>query len=65
MEREETNFVCDACGALTSGDPSGHGEFMMVRNGKFEVEHPPLCGSCALAIGVTALTHLHDHEEDS
>ncbi|MFO0669331.1 MAG: hypothetical protein U0235_06865 [Polyangiaceae bacterium] len=61
---------CDACGEPVGRDDdddgfavSGRGRYVFTRGDELRAEEPPLCASCAAAIGMTAL-HLFTIEED-
>lgn len=54
---------CDACGARIVGEPAGRGLLVFVRGDDVVREEPPLCESCALAVGVTAVRRW-DLDED-
>jgi hypothetical protein len=56
-------FECDACGKRFEGEPAGHGLYVWTRGDETRYEEPPLCESCANAIGLTALA-LWELEED-
>ena len=62
---------CDACGAIVvaSGDDEGfdvpgQGVYVWTRGEEVRFEKAPLCGSCASAIGVTAMTRWEIEEEE-
>ncbi len=57
-------FVCDACDTTVQGEPAGSGLYLWTRDGGVRVEEPPLCASCATAIGVTALAQWSVEEEE-
>ena len=67
--REEGPF-CDACGVRVTenhadeDDSRGRGTYLWVRGGQAELEHVPLCASCASAIGMTALARWEIEEEE-
>lgn len=60
---------CDACGDVVVPDEDdgfavrGRGRYVFTRGDELRAEEPPLCPSCAAAIGMTAL-HLWTIEED-
>ncbi|HVY44862.1 MAG TPA: hypothetical protein VHB21_03245 [Minicystis sp.] len=54
---------CDACDARIEGEPAGHGLYVWSRGSELRFEEPPLCPTCATAIGITAL-QLWSMEED-
>jgi hypothetical protein len=60
---------CDACGVVLTpeydreDDSRGRGTYLWVRGGHVELEHVPLCASCASAIGMTALARWEIEEE--
>lgn len=64
LEAKEAPRLCDACDQPIEGEPAGSGLYLWSR-GEDEprVEEPPLCESCATAIGITAL-RLWDSEEE-
>lgn len=64
LEAKEAPRLCDACDQPIEGEPAGSGLYFWSR-GEEEprIEEPPLCESCATAIGVTAL-RLWDSEEE-
>jgi len=64
---------CDVCsGALTDDDAgadedestSGHGLLVWSRGDERRYQEPPLCASCATAIGVSALQRWEIEEEE-
>lgn len=63
---------CDACGgpieAQTSDDDGyaipGRGRYLWTRGDEHRAEEPPLCASCAAAIGMVALQHLNMEEDE-
>lgn len=56
-------FECDACGKIVEGEPAGHGLYVWTRGDETRYEEPPLCSSCANAIGLAALAQW-ELEED-
>jgi hypothetical protein len=60
---DPADVACDACGRPIEGEPSGAGLLVWVRGDEVVREEPPLCGECALAIGMTQL-HRWEMEED-
>jgi len=56
-------FECDSCGKSIEGEPAGHGLYVWTRGEEVRYEEPPLCSSCANAIGLAALA-LWELEED-
>jgi len=56
-------FDCDACGKHIEGEPAGRGLYIWTRGEEVRYEEPPLCSSCANAIGLAALAHW-ELEED-
>jgi len=56
-------FECDSCGKRIEGEPAGHGLYVWTRGEEVRYEEPPLCSSCANAIGLAALA-LWELEED-
>jgi hypothetical protein len=55
---------CDACDAAIEGEPAGRGLYMWTRGDEVRFEEPALCGGCATAIGVTALSQWNVEEEE-
>lgn len=63
-EAKATVIHCDACDATIVGEPSGSGLYLWTRGADdVRFEEPPLCESCATAIGTTALRRW-DEEDD-
>lgn len=60
----EGPFVCDACDEVIEGEPAGSGLYVWTRGDEVRIEEPPLCASCATAIGVTALAQWSVEEEE-
>lgn len=67
----ETTVRCDACGeALPTEDDddsfaiTGRGLLVWARGDEVRREEPPLCASCAAAIGLTALSRWELEEEE-
>ena len=56
-------FECDACGKSVEGEPAGCGLYVWTRGDETRYEEPPLCASCANAIGLAALAQW-ELEED-
>jgi hypothetical protein len=56
--------ICDACGAPITGEVAGRGLLLFPRGDGVAREEPPLCDSCALAIGITALWRFAEEEEE-
>jgi hypothetical protein len=56
-------FECDSCGKRIDGEPAGRGLYVWTRGDEVRYEEPPLCSSCANAIGLAALA-LWELEED-
>jgi hypothetical protein len=56
-------FECDACGKSIEGEAAGHGLYVWTRGEETRYEEPPLCQSCANAIGLAALAQW-ELEED-
>jgi hypothetical protein len=61
---------CDVCGAPVAED-SGHGNavpgsalYVWARGGETRRDEPPLCPSCASALGLTALGRWEIEEEE-
>lgn len=62
---EEANGLrCDACDQPIEGEPAGSGLYMWTRGEEVRFEEPPLCVTCATAIGVTALAQWSVEEEE-
>lgn len=66
----ESTPRCDACGDdLPTGapdddeSPTGEGALLWWRDGRIREEKRPLCGPCAAAIGLTALSRWAIEEE--
>ena len=55
---------CDACDQPIEGEPAGSGLYMWTRGDEVRFEEPALCGTCATAIGVTALLAWSVEEEE-
>ncbi|HKQ68923.1 MAG TPA: hypothetical protein VJT73_06280 [Polyangiaceae bacterium] len=62
-EAKPPTFECDACGKATEGEPAGRGLYVWTRGDERRYEEPPLCASCANAIGLAALAQW-ELEED-
>lgn len=56
-------LVCDACDRRIQGEPGGSGLYVWTRGDEVRYEEPPLCHSCAQAIGLAALA-MWELEED-
>jgi len=58
--------LCDACDEPIEGEPGGSGLYVWTRGAEVRLEEPPLCESCATAIGITALARwaAEDDEEE-
>ena len=56
-------LTCDVCGEILSSEATT-GLLVFVRGGETIYEEPPLCSSCSLAIGVTAITRWAEEEEE-
>lgn len=54
---------CDACDRRIEGEPGGRGLYVWTRGEEVRYEEPPLCSSCAQAIGLAALA-MWELEED-
>ncbi|MSP25119.1 MAG: hypothetical protein EXR75_08130 [Myxococcales bacterium] len=46
---------CDACADTIEGAPPASGAHLSMRGSDVRIDAPPLCASCATAIGITAL----------
>lgn len=46
---------CSVCSSRIAGAPAGSGLLLWTRGEELRFDEPPLCASCATAIGVTAL----------
>jgi len=46
---------CNVCNRRIDGAPAGSGLLLWTRGEELRFDEPPLCASCATAIGVTAL----------
>ena len=55
---------CDACCAPIEGEPAARGLLLFPRGDRVHREEPPLCESCAHAIGITALFRFAEEEEE-
>ena len=62
--REAAEVVCDACDTPLTGEPEGRGLLMWSRGDELRFEEPALCGKCAMAIGITALSTWSADEEE-
>lgn len=60
----EEVLYCDACDAPLWGEPEGRGLLVWFRGEDFRMEEPALCGPCATAIGIAALSQWHADEEE-
>ena len=63
-EAGEVELRCDACDSHIEGEPAGRGLYMWTRGEEVRFEEPALCGDCAIAIGVTALSEWAIEEEE-
>jgi hypothetical protein len=63
VDTKAATFECDSCGKRIEGEPAGHGLYVWTRGDEVRYEEPPLCASCANAIGLAALA-LWELEED-
>jgi hypothetical protein len=61
---QESALSCDACDEPIVGEPAGSGLYLWTRGDEIRFEEPPLCASCATAIGVTALAQWSVEEEE-
>lgn len=56
---------CDACDCAIEGEPGGSGLYLWSRgDDELRLEEPPLCDSCATAIGTTALRRWDEEDEE-
>lgn len=55
---------CDVCDVAIEGEPAGRGLYMWTRGEETRFEEPALCGQCAVAIGMTALSAWSAEEEE-
>jgi hypothetical protein len=72
--REEPGDACDVCGRRVEPDDdavdfapqaiAGRGHYMWARGDEVRREEPPLCPSCAAALGLTALARWEIEEEE-
>ncbi len=67
---EPPRDACDVCGEPVSEDEddghaiAGHGLYVWTRGDETRREEPPLCPSCAAALGLTALARWEIDEEE-
>ncbi|WP_155798405.1 hypothetical protein [Sorangium cellulosum] len=59
-----TELRCDVCDTAIEGEPAGRGLYMWSRGEELRFEEPALCGGCAVAIGMTALSAWNVEEEE-
>ncbi|WP_437485995.1 hypothetical protein WME75_02375 [Sorangium sp. So ce1014] len=59
-----TELRCDVCDAAIEGEPAGRGLYVWSRGDELRIEEPALCGGCAVAIGMTALSAWNVEEEE-
>ncbi|WP_437677419.1 hypothetical protein [Sorangium sp. So ce131] len=59
-----TELRCDVCDAAIEGEPAGRGLYLWSRGDEVRFEEPALCGGCAVAIGMTALSAWNAEEEE-
>ncbi|MGK4007717.1 hypothetical protein WMF31_34185 [Sorangium sp. So ce1036] len=59
-----TELRCDVCDSAIDGEPAGRGLYMWSRGDELRFEEPALCGGCAVAIGMTALSAWNAEEEE-
>ncbi|WP_165373000.1 hypothetical protein [Sorangium cellulosum] len=52
------------CDSAIDGEPAGRGLYMWSRGDELRFEEPALCGGCAVAIGMTALSAWNAEEEE-
>jgi hypothetical protein len=57
-------LCCDACDEPIEGEPAGRGLLIFPRGDDVDIEEPPLCESCARAIGAAALFRMMVEEEE-
>ncbi|MBM4359739.1 MAG: hypothetical protein FJ096_16675 [Deltaproteobacteria bacterium] len=67
LSRRQTEELprCHACDAVIDGEPTATGLLVWSRGESVHMEEPPLCASCAAAIGLSALRRwaVEDEEE--
>lgn len=63
-EDDDEQLVCHACGTEIEGEPAGRGVLVFPRGDELYVDEPPLCGQCALAVGMTAMARWIEEEEE-
>ncbi len=69
---EDDDSRCEVCGEIievkddddTSYDASGRGLLVWCRGDERRYQEPPLCASCATAIGVSALQRWETEEDE-
>ncbi len=59
-----TELRCDVCDVAIEGEPAGRGLYVWSRGDDVRYEEPALCGGCAVAIGMTALSAWNVEEEE-
>jgi len=70
FESDPSDDACDVCGEKVSDDNddghaiAGHGLYVWTRGEETRREEPPLCPSCAAALGLTALARWEIDEEE-
>lgn len=66
MRAEQDSVRCGVCDGPIIGEPGGSGMLLWTRGDLVRCDEPPLCGACAVAIGVTALRRweLEDEGEE-
>lgn len=65
VQQEEPTQRCDVCEGLIMGVAPGEGVYLWTRGGELRHEIAPLCSSCAIVIGITALKNTEEDEEES
>ena len=55
---------CSACSEPIEGEPAGTGYLLFLWGDDYDEERPPLCQSCVVALGMTAMNRLYWEEED-
>lgn len=61
---DECEQRCHACGEEVPGEAPGHGLLLWVRGDEVIREELPLCGRCAHAVSMAALSRWEIEEEE-